>query len=78
MTNNVESSYRPPHNATQGVPRPLIKPVKEIVEAMLYHVVGGPIVEPRNTHKPQLNTNESQVMNIQIQHSKALKEEHRY
>ena len=34
------------HNSPQGVPRPLIKPVEEVVVAIFDHVRRGSVVEP--------------------------------
>ena len=39
-------NYRATHNPPQRIPRPVIKPVEEIVEAMLHHVMCGPVIEP--------------------------------
>ncbi|MPC12575.1 hypothetical protein E2C01_005276 [Portunus trituberculatus] len=36
----------PPHDAAQGIPRPLVEPVEEVVVAILDHVCCGPVVEP--------------------------------
>ena len=42
-------THRASHNSSQWVPGPLIKPVKEVVEAMLYHMMSGSVVKPGNT-----------------------------
>ena len=47
-------TYRSTNNSAQWVPGPLIKPVEEVVEAILHHVVGGTVVKPDKVNLKQL------------------------
>lgn len=46
MLCNMNDTNRPTNNSSQGIPGPFIKPILKIVETMLYHVVGSPVIEP--------------------------------
>ena len=39
-------TYSPSNDTSQGVPRTVVKPVQELVVAMVGHVMGGSVVEP--------------------------------
>ena len=43
---NAKFTYSSPNNTTQGIPSSAIKPVQEIIEAILNHVMGSSVVEP--------------------------------
>ena len=41
-----DRTYRSPNDPAQRVPGSLIKPVEEIVESLLHHVMRGAVVKP--------------------------------